>query len=315
MELRHLRYFVAVAEERSFTRAAERLWIAQPGLSQQILALERELGVRLFERLSRGVEITDAGRVFLEKARVAINAADDALAIARDSYAGLTGTLRLGLSWRSRYDLAPELQHAFALSRPGVDVTVVEAQTDTLMRDLRDRRLDAAIVLGPQDHQAGLEAMTLSLGPVGVMMACGHVLADCELLTPDDLHGQVFMVSGDRGAETYDQQIRRALASMGVEPHVLRGGYGFAMLGPVREGEALMFDGLPSLATGAGLLWRPLDPAPAFQFDLVWLAGVRSGPLSAFIDTCEQEVLRLGPDWREATSAGAAGARETPAAA
>jgi DNA-binding transcriptional LysR family regulator len=294
MELRHLRYFVAVAEAGSFTRAAERLWIAQPGLSQQILSLERELGVKLFERLSRGVELTDGGRVFLEKAQIALNAADDALAIAQDAGAGLTGSLRLGLSWRSRYDLAPELQHAFGLRRPGVDVTVVEAQTDTLTRDVRDRRLDAAIVLGPQEALAGTESMTLSHGPVGVMMGPDHVLAARQMVTSEDLQGQTFMVSGDRGAETYDQQIRGALTLLGVEHRVLCGGYGYAMLGPVRDGDALMFDGLPSLATGAGVVWRPLSPAPSFRFDLVWLSGARSGPLDAFIETCQEEVRRRG---------------------
>ena len=76
MELRHLRYFVAIAEERSFTRAAERLWVAQPGLSTQIRRLESELGVQLFERHTRGVDLTDAGELFLERARTALAAAD-----------------------------------------------------------------------------------------------------------------------------------------------------------------------------------------------------------------------------------------------
>src|SRR6201995_1194610 len=88
MELRHLRYFVAIAEERSFTRAAERLWIAQPGLATHVRRLEAELGVRLLDRHPRGVSLTQAGEVFLERARVAVAAADTALATGRDLRAG-----------------------------------------------------------------------------------------------------------------------------------------------------------------------------------------------------------------------------------
>src|ERR1700750_955400 len=98
MEFRHLRYFVAIAEERSFTRAAERLWVAQPGLSTQIRKLEAELGVQLFERGTRGVDLTQAGKVFLERARVALAAAEAAGATGRDLKAGVMGTLRLGLA-------------------------------------------------------------------------------------------------------------------------------------------------------------------------------------------------------------------------
>src|ERR1700709_640112 len=84
MELRHLRYFAAIAEEGSFTAAAERLWVAQPGLSTQIRRLETELGVRLFERHTRGVTLTPAGALFLERARVALAAADAAAATGLD---------------------------------------------------------------------------------------------------------------------------------------------------------------------------------------------------------------------------------------
>src|ERR1700760_3914191 len=98
MELRHLRYFVAIAEERSFTRAAERLWVAQPGLSSQIRRLESELGIRLFDRHTRGVRLTPAGDLFLERARVALAAADDARATGRDLELGLAGAVRLGLA-------------------------------------------------------------------------------------------------------------------------------------------------------------------------------------------------------------------------
>jgi hypothetical protein len=159
MELRHLRYFVAVAEEQSFTRAAERLWIAQPGLSQQIRALERELGLRLFDRLSRGVVLTEPGRIFLDKARLAIAAADNALATGRDAAAGLIGHLRLGLSTQARTQLWPLLVEAFRARRPEVELTVMEAESDTLVRHLHDGRLDAAIVLGPVIHSQLRSAM------------------------------------------------------------------------------------------------------------------------------------------------------------
>jgi DNA-binding transcriptional LysR family regulator len=84
VELRHLRYFIVIAEERSFTGAAERLWVAQPGLSTQMRRLEAELGVQLFERHPRGIDLTQAGGLFLERARVAVSAADVALATGRD---------------------------------------------------------------------------------------------------------------------------------------------------------------------------------------------------------------------------------------
>src|SRR4051812_18934581 len=98
MELRHLRYFVAIAEERSFTRAAERLWIAQPGLSTQIRRLETELGIKLFEPHTRGVALTTAGELFLERARLALAAAESARAVGADLEAGLAGSIRLGIA-------------------------------------------------------------------------------------------------------------------------------------------------------------------------------------------------------------------------
>ena len=145
MELRHLRYFVAIAEERSFTRAAERLWVAQPGLSSQIRRLESELGVRLFDRHTRGVDLTDAGELFLERARATLAAADAARATGRDLEAGVVGTVRLGLVTETPATVTPSLLAAFGRSHPDVEVTVVESYGGTLLRDLRDGRLDAVI--------------------------------------------------------------------------------------------------------------------------------------------------------------------------
>src|ERR1700754_4773244 len=127
MELRHLRYFVAVAEEHSFTRAAERLWIAQPGLSTQIRRLEGELGVRLFDRHTRGVDLTEAGELLLERARVALAAAEAARATGRDVQAGLVGSIRLGLATCAGWHGTADLLATFGHERPDVEVTVSES--------------------------------------------------------------------------------------------------------------------------------------------------------------------------------------------
>src|SRR3954465_4425272 len=117
MELRHLRYFVTIAEERSFTRAAERLWVAQPGLSTQIRRLEEELGVKLLTRHTRGVDLTDAGKVFLKRARIALAAADEAPAPGGAVTAGLVGTIRLGVATGARWSQLAGLLDVFAEDR------------------------------------------------------------------------------------------------------------------------------------------------------------------------------------------------------
>ena len=151
MELRHLRYFVAVAEERSFTGAAERLWIAQPGLSTQMRRLEAELGVQLVERHSRGIDLTQAGELFLERARVALAAADVAAATGRDLEAGVIGSVRLGVA---SGPLAPDVRLPGAVQPRAARRRAHHPARlrRELWRELRDGRLDA--LLAPRGRRA-----------------------------------------------------------------------------------------------------------------------------------------------------------------
>src|SRR4051812_7267318 len=189
MELRHLRYFVAVAEERSFTRAAERLWIAQPGLSTQIRRLEAELGVVLFERHTRGVDLTDAGELFLERARTVLAAADAARSVGADMEAGLVGSVRLGIATETGWHLTPELLEVFGRDRPGVEVTTVQSYSGTLLRDLRDGRLD--VVLAPAGFGSrDLFRVELGTEPWLVLAGQSHRLASrTRPLSPGGLGG------------------------------------------------------------------------------------------------------------------------------
>src|SRR3954451_21537939 len=127
MELRHLRYFVTIAEERSFTRASERLWVAQPALSTQIKRLESELGIRLFDRHSRGVSLTREGALFLERARAALAATGAAEATGRDLADGSVGSVRVGVATEARWRGAAGVLHRFDQARPGVELSVLES--------------------------------------------------------------------------------------------------------------------------------------------------------------------------------------------
>ena len=144
-ELRHLRYFVTVAEELSFSRAADRLHMAASPLSQAIRQLEAELGVDLFVRTTRHVELTEAGRRLLADGAAALESVDLAFANATRAGHGVLGTLRLGMSTITRHELRPALLARLREQAPGIAADVSESTTGALVRELVGRRLDAAL--------------------------------------------------------------------------------------------------------------------------------------------------------------------------
>jgi len=150
MELRHLRYFIAVAEESHITRAAERLGIQQPPLSQQIRALERELGVALFHRRPRGVELTDAGRALFADARTILTLVDRAVATVRQTAQGKRGRIAVGFTSSAPFHpFVPRVIRAFREACPAVSLTLEENGTADLVHALRTERIDAAFIRSP----------------------------------------------------------------------------------------------------------------------------------------------------------------------
>jgi DNA-binding transcriptional LysR family regulator len=267
MELRHLRYFVAIAEERSFTRAAERLWVAQPGLSAQIRRLESELGVQLFERHTRGVDLTDAGELFLERARTALAAADAARSTGHDIEHGLVGSVRLGIVTGVGWPGTSALLGHFGRERPGIELTVVEGYGGTLLRDLRDRRLDAMIA--PSEFgSADLPRVRLGRDPWLVLAGRGHPLAGAGLVAAPELDGHRFVVTGHRDGAGYDRLVADTLGALGVTAALERGGPGPAMLAAVAAGDALALTTTPDAAIG-GVVARAISPARRVEFALL----------------------------------------------
>jgi len=267
MELRHLRHFVAIAEERSFTRAAERLWVAQPGLSTQIRRLESELGVQLFERHARGVDLTDAGELFLERARTVLAAADAARSTGHDLEQGLVGSVRLGVATGVGWPGTSTLLGHFGRERPAVELTVVETYGGTLLRDLRDGRLDAMIA--PSEFgSAELRRVRLGRERWLVLAGRGHRLAGAGPIAAPELEGQRFVVTGHRDGAGYDRLVADTLGALGVTAALERGGPGPAMLAAVAAGDALALTTARDAAIG-GVVARAISPVRRVEFALL----------------------------------------------
>ena len=178
MELRHLRYFVAVAEEGHITRAAERLGMQQPPLSQQIKAMELELDVQLFRRKPRGVELTDAGRAFLDDARAILARLDRAFDATRRTARGEQGRICVGVARTSTYHpFVPRVIRAFRDAYPRVFLTFVEARNNELMEYLQAERVDVAFVRIPTGDLRALAVSTLLEEPLVLALPSGHPLA------------------------------------------------------------------------------------------------------------------------------------------
>jgi DNA-binding transcriptional LysR family regulator len=178
MELRHLRYFVAVAEEGHVTRAAARLGIQQPPLSQQIRALETELEVQLFRRKPRGVELTQAGEALLAEARIVLDRAEHAVLAVRRAARGEAGRLGLGFtSSASFHPLVPRIIRDFRETSPLVAMSLEEAGTAELVEGLRAERIDAAFVRSPIGPAADLTVHSLLEEEMVAALPSRHRLA------------------------------------------------------------------------------------------------------------------------------------------
>ncbi|WP_448330667.1 LysR family transcriptional regulator [Streptomyces sp. DSM 41534] len=217
MELRQLEYFVAVAEERNFTRAAEKVHVAQPGVSAQIRRLERELGQQLLDRSGRSVRLTEAGAAVLPYARAALAA----VAGARLAVDELTGLLRghvaVGTVTSHSVDL-PGLLAEFHDAHPAVEITLTEATSAELLEGLRTGGLDAAIVSVGPTTPPGVELEVITDQPIVAAVGPGHELAVHSAISLDTLRGRA-LISLPRGTGLRTR-IDEACAAAGFTPHI-----------------------------------------------------------------------------------------------
>jgi DNA-binding transcriptional LysR family regulator len=221
MELRQLRYFVAVAEELHFGHAAQRLRIAQPALSRQIQALEEELQVRLLFRNRRRVQITPAGQVFLDRSRLLLSRAEDAVFAAQRAGSGASGSLNLGFVGSATYDVLPAVLRAFTRTFPEVDLILSEMTVHAQLDALTEKRIDVGLVRLPRKIE-GLVFQTISREPLYVALPSSHHLAQLPAVRLPALAGEPFVLYPDYPQPSWTEFVIGLCQQSGFQPIVVQ---------------------------------------------------------------------------------------------
>jgi DNA-binding transcriptional LysR family regulator len=221
MELRHLRYFVVVAEELHFGRAATRLSIVQPSLSQQIRQLEDELGFPLLRRTKRSVELTDAGKVFLAKAQQILGQVQEAKRAAQRAYRGEVGRLVVGYVSSSTYDLLPMMLRVYRERFPHVEVVLRELNTSEQVRALEEESIQVGLLRLPINSPM-VNVEVVRQEPIVCALPEGHPLTSRERIAVSLLANEPFVLQSRQYGGGYYVQLMKLCLAAGFSPNVIQ---------------------------------------------------------------------------------------------
>lgn len=285
-ELRHLRYFVAVAEELNFSRAARRLQMAQPPLSVAIKQLEAELGTELFRRSSREVTLTEAGDALLVGARRTLAEAESAFAAARRAGAGELGSLRIGFSWSARFETLPALGQAFRVERPEVELLTEEMWNSRMTPALREGTIDVAVALCPE-IAGDLTYTPIRRERVVILLSSSHPLARADEISLEALADEEFVLFPRELAPRLYDMLVGLCRQAGFEPTVGKESFHSGWELDVLADVPVVAPSPESVARAvpARVVALPLsDPQARLETSLVSRAVNDSPTLTAFVD-------------------------------
>ena len=288
MELRHLRYFVAVAEELHFGRAAKRVHVSQPSLSAQIASLEDELGVRLLNRTKRRVWLTEAGAVFLEEARRLLLQSEYAVREARRAAEGYVGRLGVGFVPSAVHKVFERFLTPFGERFPDVEVTPHEMNTSVQVEALRSGWTQVGFLRLPSGHaREDLEVRDVLQEPVVVCLSSSHPLSALRRVPLESLAEEPFVMPSREREPGFNEQIVRICESAGFVPRVVKEttelhvGMGLTAAG---AGLVLMPESVSRLKF-PGITYRKLvTPAPVMKLSVAWHPKTISPVTSAFVE-------------------------------
>jgi DNA-binding transcriptional LysR family regulator len=292
VELRHLRYFIAVTEELNFSRAAQRMHMAQPPLSAAIRQLERDIGVDLFLRTTREVKLTDAGRAFLQGARRTLADAERAAEDAKRAAAGELGRLRIAYSWSMRFDTLPALGRAFRASHPDVELLAQEMWNARMPAAFAGGSIDLALSLCPE-IAAELELAPIRKERLVALLPEAHPLAHEHAIPLSALADEEFVLFPREIAPRLHDAFMAIYRRAGFEPRVrnesFHTGWDVGVLAEIpaaaiapQSAAAGLPDGIVAVALS--------EPTDSLESCLVWRSDHSSPAVAAFVAVARSAV-------------------------
>lgn len=295
MNIRQLTYFLAVAQELNFTRAAERVGIAQPPLSQQIIALEQELGTELFTRQNRRVQLTIAGEVLVEHAHRVINAANAAIDAVRLVERGARSSITVGAVYSAIYSSLPETLRIFASISPRTEVSLQEMTIAQQVTGLKEGQIEVGLLRGPVfDREVTTEVLyrehLVIAAPQGGAFAAGEpvslrALSEIPMIVTGRSNQRGY---GDRVMDLFDtHDVRPTIAHEVSDMHtavcLVAAGLGVSVVPAIME----------TMRT-RGVIYCPIEePTPGVSFSLAWRRGAESPLIERFFEAARQSAAEL----------------------
>ena len=262
MELRHLRYFMAVAEALNFTKASARLRVAQPALSRQMTDLEDEIGVDLMKRSPRGVTLTAEGKPFLDEVRELLKRADESVEKVRALARGEYGELHVGYAPSPTVEILPPALAAFQKAVPRVKVLLHDLSSDELIAGLQNATLELAVMVRQPvgDETAGIQFELLRTYPLCVAMTATHPFARLKSVSLDKLAAEPLVGFRRKDYPEYNRSLERLFASVHAKPRIaVECDSASSLITEVEAGRGVALSStIFKLVAGKRLLYRPL---------------------------------------------------------
>jgi LysR family transcriptional regulator, benzoate and cis,cis-muconate-responsive activator of ben and cat genes len=294
LELRHLRYFVAVAEELSFTRASERLHIAQPPLSQQIRQLEEEVGAILLARGERPLKLTEAGKLMLVRAKAILSAVDIAAKDVGRVGRGYTGHLNVAFAGSGMFSVVPGLIKAFGDIRPDVELQLTEMLAAEIVEGLRAGSVDVAFARPPLNSPSEFDERILVSEPFFVAMPDSHRLASRAFVELEDLRDEALILYPRYPLPSVTELVIGACMDAGFEPvRIVEARHMQTAIGLVASGV-----GLTLIAESVAVQKRNnvsfvrLQASIRADLSVVWRKETPDAPLAAFLALIDREIQK-----------------------